>query len=220
MIANRRWFRVSQANGKSAGAALVSTSLLSLLSLLSLASAGCSSTPPATPRAAVASELGQGSESGAAMMCPHGVGLSWIAIGSDTSDPITSGTSYNGGPVSVSCSVHSTGDSFSVTLSALLGGQGSISVVNSTINSDTTQVSMGITSNFERGDTGDFKESDCTWDFGGQSTDIDPAKTAGNPLGIAPGRIWGNLTCPMMIDSEHNQTCLGQAELRFENCGQ
>jgi hypothetical protein len=39
-------------------------------------------------------------------------------------------------------------------------------------------------------------------------------------LGIAAGRIWGNLTCPMTVDSEHTLTCLGQAELRFDNCSQ
>jgi hypothetical protein len=192
------------------GALAIATSLLS---------SACSSSPPALPRAAVDSQLGAGTQMGATTMCPLGIGMSWIGIGSDTSDPITTGTGYNGDPVTVSCTVHPSSGGYNVTLSALLGGQGSISVVNSTINSDPTQVSTGVTATFERA-ANDFHETDCTWDFGGQSTDIDPNKSAGNPLGIAGGRIWGNLTCPMTVDSEHTLTCLGVAELRFENCGQ
>jgi hypothetical protein len=186
----------------------------------SLGSSACSSKPPIPPDAAIASELGAGTQAGATMMCPLGIGMSWIAIGPDTDTTISTGSHYLGDPVTVGCTVHSTGSAFDVTLSALLGGQGSISVSHANISSDTTQVNMNVQGSFARGNTGDFVESDCTFDFGGQPTDLDPSKTAGAPLGVAPGRIWGNLTCPMIVNNEDGNVCLAQAEMRFENCNE
>ncbi len=179
---------------------------------------GCTSSPAVTARAAVESELGSGGTATAAM-CQQGTGESWIAIGAGTSDPISNGSSYQGDPVSVSCKVHPTAGNFLVTLSAELAGAGAISVIDATISSDTTQVSTGITGNFSKVViTGEFTENACTWDFGGQPSDLNQDETAGNPLGIAAGRIWGNLTCPMLVNMSENTTCFGQAELRFENC--
>jgi hypothetical protein len=37
-------------------------------------------------------------------------------------------------------------------------------------------------------------------------------------MGIAPGRVWGNLLCPMIVDAQNNQTCAAAAEVLFENC--
>ena len=111
--------------------------------------------------------------------------------------------------------MHPSGSGFTVQLSALLAGQGSITVANTTMTGDGS-VQMNVPGTFEQGKTGDFVEKDCTFDFGGQTGDI-----GNNPnMGIAPGRIWGNLICPMIVDGQNNETCFAVAEMRFENCAE
>jgi hypothetical protein len=208
MMANRTCF----------GALLPSLALVSASAFFLV---GCKGAQDAIPRCAIDSELGAGDTTmDGPAMCPEGTGLSWVQIGAGTGSPISSGTSYEGANVTVNCSVHPNGSNFDVTLSGVLAGQGSISIAMASVNSDTTMVSTPVRAAFESTNGGDYVESDCTWDFGGQSTDLNPGNVAGNPLGIEAGRIWGNITCPNAFNSESNYTCLAQAELRFENCGQ
>jgi hypothetical protein len=168
------------------------------------------------PSVAIVSQLGAGTAAGAAM-CPLAMGSSWLQIGTPDTQRVTSGTTQGGQVVTVNCTVHATGaHSYSVQASALLAGQGSITITNATLSDDLTAVQTRIAGTFERGDTGDFVQNDCTFDFGHQPGDIasDPS------MGIAPGRVWGNLVCPMIVDSAHNETCFAAAEVLFENCTQ
>jgi hypothetical protein len=187
-----------------------------------LLASACSSTPNPSPDAVVIAQLGAGTSAGnGPTVCQVATGSPWIQIGTDDTHPITSGSKQNGGEVTVSCTVHSTGGgNYTVSLSALLAGQGSINVVNATIPSGTTTPAPMVQATFESGSTGDFTESDCTFDFGGQMGDIASAAPAGFSFGIAPGRIWGNLICPMIVDGENSETCFAAAELRFENCAE
>jgi hypothetical protein len=38
--------------------------------------------------------------------------------------------------------------------------------------------------------------------------------------GIAPGRVWGIITCPTATNSQAQTVCEATAEFRFENCGE
>lgn len=166
------------------------------------------------PRAAVVSELG-----GAGSACPIGIGMPWLSIGTDTSDPIANGASFSGSPVVVTCNVHPDGGGFVLSLNASLGPAGSVAVLGSTTSAELSTVSTGFSGTFT-GPDGTFAQRDCTWDFGGQPTDLNAAHAAGNPLGIGAGRAWGNMTCPMIVNNEDGNVCLAQAELRFENCSE
>jgi hypothetical protein len=185
--------------------------------------AGCSGPPPPAARAAVVSILGAGPQTGGTAVCSLGIGMSWIDIGTGDTNPISNGSSQSGAPVSVTCTVKQTAPhTYSVNTFAEVGGQGSITMSGS-MNDNLMAVQPSINAIWEKGNTGEFTEKDCMFDYGNQPQDLAQTllcATSGNPpLCIAPGRIWGNLVCPMAFDNEHNNTCLAQAELRFENCG-
>jgi len=94
---------------------------------------------------------------------------------------VTSGMTQSGATVTATCTVHATGThTYSVQAGALLGGQGSV-IFQGTLSDEMSAVQTGILGTFERGDTGSFVQSSCTFDFGNQPGDI-----ASNPsMGIA-----------------------------------
>jgi len=172
--------------------------------------------PMATADVAIVSQLGA-SAGAATMACPIAMGSSWVQIGSPLTSPVLSGTMVGGHTVTASCTVHATGaHTYSVQASAVLAGEGSITIASATLNDNVTAAQPGVMGTFERGDTGTFAQSNCTFDFGDQSGDV-----ASDPgMGIAAGRVWGNLICPMIVDSETHETCFAAAEVFFENCTQ
>jgi hypothetical protein len=169
---------------------------------------------------ALQSKLGGDERAGTARLCARGTGTPWIAIGETTGTPIPAGQSYDDSPIGATCTVQETSDgAFSVMLAAAVSGNASIIVPQTSVSKDLGTVNTGIAAMFASATRqGDFEEADCTFDFGGQPADLDPTKAAGSPLGIEAGRIWGNLTCPSLTDPQNGTTCLGQAELHFENC--
>ncbi len=173
-----------------------------------------SATP--VPSVAILSQLGA-SAGAATMTCPIAMGSSWVQIGSPVTSRVLSGTMVGGHTVTASCTVHATGaNTYSVQASAVLAAEGSITIASATLGGNITAAQPGVMVSFERGDTGTFAQNNCTFDFGNQPGDIatDPS------MGIAAGRVWGNLVCPMIVDSQTNETCFGAAEVLFENCAE
>jgi hypothetical protein len=159
---------------------------------------------------------------------PNGQNPTLISTGNgNTSDD----PSFNGGSVNLSCGVSSSGSGFNVSASASLGGTsgaGSLSI-SGTFNATGQQT--GICATFSRGDSGQFQTPSgtsgctCTVDFkrpdgtGGESK-----PGAGDGMGIASGKVWGYLNCPLLENRAQTLTggsyeqCAFVAEFRFENC--
>ncbi len=172
---------------------------------------GCSSTSSATPRVTVNTQMGPGDEAGVndSGKCLLAT-TPWVVIG-DTLHPVDNGDQQSGASVSVSCSVKTEGTGFQVSGSATLQGQGSLTITGhfEPRAGDPPADQAGIRAVFQRGDTGTFKQDDCTVSY------------ANNPnMGVAAGRVWGQITCPHATYDQQGRTCLGSGEFRFENCSQ
>ena len=155
-------------------------------------------------------------------LCTFAATAAELAIGTPTGGlPVTAvdGSSQSGGVVGVSCSVVT---GFDVTLQAGLSGPtGSTLVISGQVSVATGGMNVrgSLTSS---GDA--FVENDCTIAFtyrGGRVPAAPP---------IAPGRIWGHLSCPNMVNpsvakrlmdgTQVSETCDGEADFLFENCAQ
>ena len=188
--------------------ALVAGSMVGTLG--SMTAIACSSNTLPNPRVYLSAFLVPGTNP------PVGCGIvptagGWVIIG-DPTQSVNNGDSQGGSAVSVSCTVSSSGDgSFSVNSSATLEGLngGSVTITGTFLPSGK---STNIRGHFQRGDTGSFDEVDCTADY------------SANPssMGVASGRVWATLTCPMVTktDTTPARVCQGTAEFRFENCSQ
>jgi hypothetical protein len=182
--------------------------LVSALAGLAIAStgAGCSENTPATPRVTLNAQLGPGGEKDIndSAKCQL-VTVPWVVIG-DNTHPVSDGEQQTGSGVHVSCTVKPDGDGFQVSSQTTLDGQGSVTITGRfTAAGDQTN----IRAVFTRGDTGSFRQDDCTVDY------------ATNPnMGVAAGRVWGNIRCPHATFADQDRTCLAVGEFRFENCAQ
>ena len=173
---------------------------------LAITGSGCSSNTPATPRVTLNAQLGPGDEKDVndSTKCQL-VTQPWVVIG-DNTHPVSDGEQQTGSGVSVSCTVHTEGDGFQVSAQATLQGQGSITLTGHfTAAGD----QPNIRAVFTRGDTGSFKQDDCTVDY-----------STNKNMGVAAGRVWGNIRCPHATYDAQSRTCLGTGEFRFENCAQ
>lgn len=142
-------------------------------------------------------------------------------IGSDISDGGLSGNpvrvpsgSEQGGTVSITCSVAPSGSNFNIALNAeivtTLTTGGSLTITG-TVNS-TSGASGDISAIFVAA-TNTYTENDCSINF--------IVMPPGGP--VAPGRIWGQLSCPNAMSQSQNAnatptTCAMQALFVFENC--
>ena len=108
------------------------------------------------------------------------------------------------GQAVVLCSVRAQGAGFHVKARIAAGPQASIS-----IEGDVTTAQSIVQGVFAKSGT-TFEQTDCTIAY------TTPA------MGIAAGRIWGNLTCAHATSATPApaKTCLAAAELKFENCAQ
>jgi hypothetical protein len=161
--------------------------------------------------------------------CPFGARAAWIDIGAPTgSMPTTApdGAHQGGERVSISCSVHATSGGFLVELNAALSGIGSITVFSDPTQGPVDPIAGGktITATFESAQVGRYASTSCAITFtyeGGRVPESPP---------IAPGRIWGHLSCPNAQRADilimtpdggvTNATCDTEADFLFENCTQ
>lgn len=177
-------------------------SLLAIV-LVGIGVVACSDPVPATPKAFIAAQLGPGNDQGVndSTKCRLTT-QSWLTLGTSTVS-IENGTKQSDADVVVSCAVTPEGDGYRVSASATLTPGGTLSVTGLFHKTGTQQ---NIYASFTRGDTGSFKQSDCTVEYKGGS------------MGVDAGKVWGVLTCPKEYLSGQDRTCLGTAEFKFENC--
>jgi hypothetical protein len=174
---------------------------------LALTGTGCSENTPATPRVTLNAQLGPGSEKDIndTPKCQLNT-QPWVVIG-DNTHPVSDGEQQGGSGVSVSCTVKGlSADKFEVNAQATLQGQGSVTITGTF---SPTGDQSNIRAVFTRGDTGSFRQDDCTVDY-----------STNKNMGVAAGRVWGNIRCPHATYDAQSRTCLGTGEFRFENCGQ
>ena len=140
-----------------------------------------------------------------------------FSIGNPESNPIvtaTTGSSFNGVPVTVSCNVAPNSTGYSVTAQVTYGGEGSlaisgqINVAANAVPGTQTNISGSFDDAVPHGLIANMSESNCTVTF-----------TANANMGIAPTRIWGVIDCPQET-ATNGTVCDGNAEFLFENCGQ
>ena len=168
---------------------------------------GCGSDTPATPQAAVTSQILPGPAG--AKSCTTNRAVVW-SIGSGTGGdvPIKDGDNQNGAGVSVGCKVAGNDAAgYDVAATATLAGQGTVAVTGHVTTSSAPQT--GITGKFiDASGLGSFSDTNCTLTF------------VGGNQGVAGGRIWATLTCTNEVDSKSSSVCEGDSVFRFENCSQ
>jgi hypothetical protein len=171
---------------------------------------GCTPDPPDPAKVYLASTMVPAPGGGA--LC--GVNSSiWINIGTDTAS-VEDGSSFEGRAVGVSCEVTPVADGFNVNATGKIAGTGGGSVVI-TGKFTSTGEQKGVRAVFQRSDLGRWESSDCTVNY------------TNKDMGVAGGRVWGELKCPTIQNLQQNvgdppqpRSCQGTAEFKFENCQQ
>ena len=184
-------------------------SLLAVL-LTSAASLSCSDDVPPTAKAFIATTVGPGSDvddQGQAINGSAQCRLNtqeWVAFGrSDEGGSLEYETKQGEDTIGISYEITPAGDGFQVTASATKSPGGTFTLIGNVKSSGASQPVQG---SFNRADTGLFKQKDCVVEF----------KNANH--GVAPGKVWGYITCPRATLDAQGRTCLAQGEFKFENC--
>ena len=184
------------------------------LALVLASSAGCSDKTNPTSRVALFSQLGT-SNAHPQAQCQLGPLHDWVTVGQlgpnrlpgDPTVPVNDGDPWNGQTIHITaCSIVPSGGGFIVNASVTQDGQGSFTV--NTVNTPLAAQGpvTGIQAIFARGDTGSFRQDNCTVTF--------PRPE----MGVKAGAVWGQIDCPDVVYPGQNRTCAAAAEFRFENC--
>jgi hypothetical protein len=204
---------------------MLSPRLLSIVfasSALVAIAPGCSSNSPATAQVGLVwvvepSPTAEG-------QCPvPGEDRFLIGDGDPNDTPVANGSSSNGTPVSVNCTVSGNDSSgFNLFLQVAFGtgeeAPGSL-IIQGHVDGTTNQ-QTGITGSFlDNISLGGITLSEAP----STGTNADPGCTITYPnagMGIASGRSWAHIDCPNAVNGNSNRDCDGNANFRFENCGE
>lgn len=179
----------------------------------SIAIAGCGSNTAPTAKVFLNSQLTAGTNGSA--IC--GVTDPTLVVIGSSAASADDGSDQSGVGVKASCSVTANADgSFQVNAIGVLGNVGSVTITGKFT---TSGEQTGIRGVFQSGVFGRFEDTNCTVSY------------KNNPfMGVAAGRVWGNIDCPSAADSFQSRTgadggptpraCEGLAEFKFENCAQ
>jgi hypothetical protein len=189
--------------------------------------AGCSA-KPATAKAYVLANLSTSLAHPG--MCNFGSSMPIVEIGIfDKTMPLTDsnpkrvndGTTQQGrGGVTLDCTVHPSGSTFNVALSAqdentTVGGGGGMTVTANGV--DPSTGATNVTGNFSFGGV-QYRDTNCTitYTFNGSQISL-----ANNAPKVAAGRVWAHIDCPNASSqgSGQNNICDANADFVFENCG-
>jgi hypothetical protein len=158
-------------------------------------------------------------------LCPFARLIDWGDLGMATTPPTTvsNGQDQSGTPATVRCGVAADGAGFDVEMNASLSGAGSIRIASNTPGGVTlASGASGVTGTFQSGKYGRYTSDHCTiaYTFNNAPVPVSPP--------IAPGRIWGHLSCPDAVTADIlvmtpdggtvNATCDAEADFFFENC--
>ena len=181
------------------------------------------------PDAFIAATVGVGPSS-PSTLCNVGSSTPGLDVGVPVNGkPITvlDGSQQAGSAVRVSCTVAPSGGGFDVSLEVSVDGPsgGDVTIISpGGAGAVTLSGGAGIAGSFTSNSSGTYSQGDCTITFTylGSSVATTPA--------VAPGRIWGHLSCPAAQASGetvlspdggiHNVQCDAEADFLFEQCGQ
>lgn len=177
-----------------------------------LLTAGCEDDEKATPQVIFA----EGSLSrGAGTNCQDSaqmftVGEYGTPALKESSKPKKDGDSEGQGTVSVSCSVKGSGSQFDVSARVnLTGPEGGLFQVDGKFNTTGTSENISATfSSRKTGNTYTAQDTKCTVTYDSSYQ------------GVASGRVWGKIDCPIVSTSGGEFSCSASAVFRFENCDQ
>ncbi len=190
-----------------------------------LAASACSSTPEPA-QAFVKLVVGPSiSVPGACAGYPSDTTLMQVGMpGNPNVDPVVQPTRISTGAqtIQISCSVHPTGKTFSVSLEIAQGNvstNGSTSLNVSATNVDPTTGAMNVNGTVSNTIAGDYGSTACALTFGALGAGATPPSPS-----IEPGRIWAHLSCPAATNpsipqSNGPSTCDTEVDFIFENCG-
>lgn len=188
--------------------------VLPLSLTVALLTAGCEDEEKATPQVIFDGRLEQGSGNN----CRDSGGLFTVGdFGNVALDvklrpaPVKDGESFGQGAVSVSCSVVPVGtNEFQVNASVnLSGATGGLFRIDGKFAATGEQTNIrGFFSSRASGNTYDQKDRQCV------------VRYTTPTMGVAAGRVWGEITCPSAEDTDADTTCTAVAQFRFENCAQ
>lgn len=197
--------------------------------LAGAAVSACSGGTPPPPDTFVAASLGPGTMA-SSQVCDFGNRSSVITIGTGADEAgilATPLVESNGeGSVNVQCSVAQSGSGFKIDLQASKASVGSVQIAGQVDSSGGSSISFTLTDN-----------SGATWAPPSSSPDSctiaytyngNAVSTKGGP--IANGRIWGHVSCPVLVEAggqkiivagtEMSPECDGETDFLFENCAE
>jgi hypothetical protein len=171
----------------------------------------CSSSA-ATPQAFVVATLGEGSNPTMPCAFPD---ATLVTIG--TSDNNEDGGSTKNGMdgLVLSCTVSSSGSGFAVQASVQTSG--SAFQIQGTF---TAPGKGGVGGGGMA--TASFSNTDGSYSSPVMGCTVNFMQASGEALGmgIMSGAVWGNVICPTLTLANGESVCSGNAEFKFENCGQ
>jgi len=185
--------------------------LLLLAGLASLPSLACGSSSSDPAKVYVTSTLGLNTMPGATGTCnimtPE---ASFFTIGTPGA-PAPTGTSENGETVNVTCAVDQvSGGDYEVNIQVSDGELYGLTI-SGTINSTPGAVQSNITAGFNKLNSSNYTESDCTLTLSTDQNFQPP---------ILGGRIAASIICPTITDDGANpvEVCYATATFFLENC--
>jgi hypothetical protein len=192
----------------------------------------CSSSTPQVPDAFVAATIQSAADRPGECLLTSQTTI--VQIGTPTVGKptvVTDGSQQNGqSNARVACKVAASGGGFDIELQATQEGpSGGTLTISSPPGAGavTEQGAQNITGTWTSAQNGTFRETDCTiaYTYTGSPVPVN----SGDPV-VAPGRIWGHISCPHAINNDHttmapdgssvSETCDNEADFVFENCSQ
>jgi hypothetical protein len=162
-------------------------------------------------------------------LCAFAQQATLLDVGVATSNQpstVANGGSQAGAKVTVACAVHPHYNGYDIDLNVELVARGALHVFSTGPGAVTSSGGTGISAAFSTtvgGSAQTYSADDCTLTYMYQAAPIS------NPMPVAPGRIWGHVSCPnaqAMTDvllpdgGTVPQQCDAEADFLFENCSQ
>jgi hypothetical protein len=202
-------------------------SAIGFTAISAAATFACNSPPPSVAQAFILATLNGASDPQYLGECEVESSTTWLSIGSDPGSGLPMTVEDGSNNAHINCTVTQTGSNtynFSAT-AELEGSNGGTLAITSDPNTPITSMggtNLSMDSSTAQG-YGHLKATGCTLDLSvGRAT---------NGMNIAPGRIWGKVSCPVAMDASGinkmgpdggpaTVTCATFATFLFQACGQ
>jgi hypothetical protein len=173
-------------------------SAIAFTAMSGAATVACKNDAPSVAQAYVEATLNGAQGSQYLGECEVQSSTTWLSIGADPGAPKLPATVEDGsGSAHISCTVNQTGmDQYSLSLSAevegMMGGTLTITSDPGTPITSMGGTNLSMDSSISNQGFGHLKATGCTLDFS--------VGRASGGVNIAPGRVWGRVSCPVAMD--------------------